>query len=163
LYQRICGRNEQSELRIARKLSILEPKVQLRNFPSVEQIQDGSFEILPSKLKKFENSLKLPRVLFSISLIIYNHSEGGAIQTQSRKIAEKYFFKCPIKTQLPCSSLTTQSRLRQYRLNTKIAEDGLSCSFALNGIPSFACVIASLGKSSSASAHSRSNRKNGSH
>ena len=29
-----------SEIRIARKLSKLEPKVLLRNFPSVEQIQD---------------------------------------------------------------------------------------------------------------------------
>ena len=57
-------------VRIARKLSKLEPKVQLRNFPSVEQIQDGSFEILPPKLKKFDNYLKLPGVLFSISLII---------------------------------------------------------------------------------------------
>ena len=60
-------------VRIARKLSKLEPKVQLRNFPSVEQIQDGSFEIFPAKCKKFENSLKLPGVLFSISLIIYNY------------------------------------------------------------------------------------------
>ena len=83
MYQRICTlpnktikyrfvRGDDTKLvRIARKLSKLEPKVQLRNFPSVEQIQDGSFEIFPSKLKKFENSLKLPRVLFSISLIIY--------------------------------------------------------------------------------------------
>ena len=37
------GRHEQSELvRIARKLSDVEPKVQKRNFPSVEQIQDES-------------------------------------------------------------------------------------------------------------------------
>ena len=40
--RRICGRIERSEIRIARKLSILEPKVLLRNFPSVEQIQDES-------------------------------------------------------------------------------------------------------------------------
>ena len=35
----------QSEIRVARKLSRLEPKVLLRNFPSVKQIQDnlGSF------------------------------------------------------------------------------------------------------------------------
>ena len=59
-------------VRIARKLSKLEPKVQLRNFPSVEQIQDGSFEIFPPECKKFENSLKLPGVLFSISLLINN-------------------------------------------------------------------------------------------
>ena len=32
-------------------------------------LNNGEF---PSKLKKFENSLKLPGVLFSISLIIYN-------------------------------------------------------------------------------------------
>ena len=31
-----------------------------------------SFEIFPSKLKKFENFLKLPVLLFSISLIIYS-------------------------------------------------------------------------------------------
>ena len=61
-------------VRIARKLSRLEPKVQRRNFPSVEQIQDGSFEIFPSKLKKFENPLKLPVLLFSISLIIYSET-----------------------------------------------------------------------------------------
>ena len=37
------GRRERSELvRIARKLSLSEPKVQKRNFPSVEQIQDES-------------------------------------------------------------------------------------------------------------------------
>jgi len=36
------GRHEQSELvRIAKKLSKLEPKVQLRNFLSVEQIKDS--------------------------------------------------------------------------------------------------------------------------
>ena len=40
--QRICVRIERSEIRIARKLSKLEPKVLLRNFPSVEQIQDKS-------------------------------------------------------------------------------------------------------------------------
>ena len=32
-------------VRIARKLSRLEPKVLLRNFPSVEQIQDGGSEL----------------------------------------------------------------------------------------------------------------------
>ena len=32
-------------------------------------------------------------------VISVNHSEGGKVQTQSRKAAEKYFFKCPIKTQ----------------------------------------------------------------
>ena len=32
-------------------------------------------------------------------VISVNHSEGGKVQTQSRKSAEKYFFKCPIKTQ----------------------------------------------------------------
>lgn len=75
---RICisgfadGRHEVSP--IARKLSKLEPKVQLRNFPSVEQIQDGSFERFPTKSKKLENSLKLPGVLFSISLIIYTEN-----------------------------------------------------------------------------------------
>ena len=37
------GRHERSELvRIARKLSKLEPKVLLRNFPSVEEIQEES-------------------------------------------------------------------------------------------------------------------------
>ena len=42
------------------------------DYQRVLEFISGSFEILPSKLKKFENSLKLPRVLFSISLIIYN-------------------------------------------------------------------------------------------
>ena len=49
--QRICGRIERSEIRVARKLSKLEPKVLLRNFPSVKQIQDslGSF-LLPKNM-----------------------------------------------------------------------------------------------------------------
>ena len=40
--RRISVRIERSEIRIARKLSKLEPKVLLRNFPSVEQIQEDS-------------------------------------------------------------------------------------------------------------------------
>jgi len=49
--QRICGRIERSEIRVARKLSKLEPEVLLRNFPSVKQIQDslGSF-LLPKNM-----------------------------------------------------------------------------------------------------------------
>ena len=38
---------------------------------SCPTIVSVSFEILPSKLKKFETILKLPGVVFSISLIIY--------------------------------------------------------------------------------------------
>ena len=40
-----------------------------------------SFEIFPPKCKKFENSLKLPGVLFSISLIIYNNKGLNIIPT----------------------------------------------------------------------------------
>ena len=32
-------------------------------------------------------------------VVSVNHSEEGVIQTYSRKLAEKYFFKCPIKPQ----------------------------------------------------------------
>ena len=31
-------------------------------------------------------------------VVSVNHSEGDVIQTQSQNSAEKYFFKCPIKT-----------------------------------------------------------------
>ena len=48
--RRISVRIERSEIRIARKLSKLEPKVLLRNFPSVEQIQDRREE--PSRPTK---------------------------------------------------------------------------------------------------------------
>ena len=33
-------------------------------------------------------------------VVSVNHSEEGKVQTQSRKAAEKCFFKCPIKTHL---------------------------------------------------------------
>ena len=65
-------------VRIARKLSKLEPKVQLRNFPSVEQIQDGSFEIFPSKLKKFENSQTSVGTFLNLSDNPYKLSESFA-------------------------------------------------------------------------------------
>ena len=35
----------------------------------------------------------------TFGVVSVNHSEGGKSQTQSQKLAEKYFFKCPIKTQ----------------------------------------------------------------
>ena len=35
----------------------------------------------------------------TFGVVSVNHSEGDVIQTQSRKTAEKYFFKRPIKTQ----------------------------------------------------------------
>jgi len=41
------------------------------NYHGVLEFVSDNFEILPPKVKKFENSLKLPGVLFSISLIIY--------------------------------------------------------------------------------------------
>ena len=44
------------------------------NYHGVLEFVSVSFEVFPSKLKKFENSLKLPGVLFSISLIIYTDS-----------------------------------------------------------------------------------------
>ena len=34
----------------------------------------------------------------TFGVVSVNHSEGDVIQTYSRKLAEKYFFKCPIKT-----------------------------------------------------------------
>ena len=34
----------------------------------------------------------------TFGVVSVNHSEGGKVQTQSRKMAKKYFFKCPIKT-----------------------------------------------------------------
>lgn len=46
-------------------------KLSSKSISNFENELSVSFEILPSKLKKFENSLKLPGVLFSISLIIY--------------------------------------------------------------------------------------------
>ena len=95
-------------VRIARKLSKLEPKVQLRNFPSVEQIQDGSFERFPSKLKKFENSLKLPWVLFSISLIIYSKlTKGLKILWKCQQLKWR---KSENKCSLLYSSQTTSDR-----------------------------------------------------
>ena len=53
--QRICVRIERSEIRIARKLSKLEPKVLLRNFPSVEQIQDSGSELRLESFAKVED------------------------------------------------------------------------------------------------------------
>ena len=41
-------------VRIARKLSKLEPKVLLRNFPSVEQIQDSGSELRLESFAKVE-------------------------------------------------------------------------------------------------------------
>ena len=45
------------------------------NYQRILEFVSVSFEIFPSKLKKFENSLKLPGVLFLISLIIYKVQE----------------------------------------------------------------------------------------
>ena len=42
-------------VRIARKLSKLEPKVLLRNFPSVEQIQDSGSELRLESFAKVED------------------------------------------------------------------------------------------------------------
>ena len=42
------------------------------NYQIVLEFVSVSFERFPRKLKKFDNSLELPGVLFSISLIIYN-------------------------------------------------------------------------------------------
>ena len=52
-----------------------------------------SFEIFPRELKKFENSLKLLGVLFSISLIIYNCSKfrkkyNAIIEEKNRELAQ---------------------------------------------------------------------------
>jgi hypothetical protein len=44
--QRICGRIERSEIRIARILSLKEPQVCKRGYSSVEQIQDTEIFII---------------------------------------------------------------------------------------------------------------------
>ena len=49
------------------------------NYQEVLKFVSVSFEVFPSKLKKFENSLKLPGVLFLISLIIYSVNGKTAI------------------------------------------------------------------------------------
>ena len=41
------------------------------NYQRVLEFLSVIFEVFPPEYKKFENSLKLPGVLFSISLIIY--------------------------------------------------------------------------------------------
>ena len=52
------------------------------NYQRVLEFVSLSFEIFPRKLKKFENSLKLPGVVFSISLIIYiGYSDLGGCKT----------------------------------------------------------------------------------
>ena len=42
------------------------------DYQTVWEFVSDNFERFPPEYKKFENSLKLPGVLFSISLIIYN-------------------------------------------------------------------------------------------
>ena len=57
------------------------------NYLGVWEFISVSFEIFPPKLKKFENSLKLPGVLFSISLIIYN--KEAKAKAEAEKLAKQ--------------------------------------------------------------------------
>ena len=65
-------------------------KLSSKSISNFENELSVSFEILPSKLKKFENSLKLPGVLFSISLIIYNNLQqySWLLYTQTLKTVQ---------------------------------------------------------------------------
>lgn len=65
-------------------------KLSSKSISNFENELSVSFEILPSKLKKFENSLKLPGVLFSISLIIYNNLQqySWLLYTQTLKTTQ---------------------------------------------------------------------------
>jgi len=76
------------------------------NYQTVWEFVSLGFEILPRKLEKFENSLKLPGVLFSISLIIYKNLFSNVplkptIKTQIHKTHPQnpcrytYFHKTP--------------------------------------------------------------------
>ena len=49
-------------------------------------------------------------------VVSVKYSEGDVIQTQSRISAEKYFFKCPIKTKKP-SRLNLLTSLRRFALH----------------------------------------------
>ena len=51
------------------------------------------------------------KVTFGVVSVKY--SEGGKVKTQSRKAAEKYFFKCPIKT-VSTSTFTLGSIMSIY-------------------------------------------------
>ena len=65
----------QSEIRIARKLSNLEPTVQLRNFPSVEQIQDSGSELrLESfaKVKDLKHKINNLNINKKLSMTAFN-------------------------------------------------------------------------------------------
>ena len=63
------------------------------NYLEVWEFVSESFEIFPSKLKKFENSLKLPGVLFSISLIIYKNIEEWKIERRTLYLEEQELLK----------------------------------------------------------------------
>ena len=69
------------------------------NYQGVLEFVSGSFEILSWKPKRFENFLKLPEVLFSISLIIYRrHIEKvgepltNAVKYTNNKKAIEYIY-----------------------------------------------------------------------
>ena len=64
--QRICG---WTLVQIARKLSKLEPEVQLRNFPSVEQIQDRDFKNYKiAKISWYLDKILKTTIFLSITL-----------------------------------------------------------------------------------------------
>ena len=64
------------------------------NYQRVLEFVSGSFEIFPSKLKEFENSLKLPGVVFSISLIIYTRN-WFVFTSKFYKLFNFYWFSIP--------------------------------------------------------------------
>ena len=84
------------------------------NYQRVLKFVSGSFEIFPSKCAKFENSLKLPGVLFSISLIIYTN------------VPLKPKNPCPIKTHSLYYIYNTRSIMSIY-IHKLLKLPGLSC------------------------------------
>ncbi len=58
------------------------------NYQRVLECVSVCFERFPSKLKKFENSLKLPGVLFSISLIIYSRAVSLTKNSTNKNVIE---------------------------------------------------------------------------
>ena len=89
--RRISVRNEKNEFRIARKLSKLEPKVQLRNFPSVEEIQDESHPLCIRQNGLLPCSALLYGCIFLSSLII---SEKSVLKIYSVRCAFSFSMAC---------------------------------------------------------------------
>ena len=118
------------------------------DYQGVWEFVSQSFEILPRKLKKvWEFSQTSGGTFLNLSdnlhwVVSVNHSEEGVIQTQSLKMAEKYFFKCPIK---PHPHIKTQNSCRYTHFH-KTAQVGyeLAKSWNHNNHTVFRCIQISI-------------------